>query len=168
MPKERAPGSLTDQQLLQAIRAIVQRQQSGGSGTSSSSGTVTEESIGDIIGDILGEIVVHVVGAAPDIILEVVTEGVPDVGDLADIVGDIVLDIGKEVVIHLIVDVILDLSLRPIDPQTLKDKGITAVAMERLAHAKLALELASQRTPAPSSRELAALRKILLQAKAKK
>jgi hypothetical protein len=167
MPKERAAGSLTDQQLLQAIRAIVQRQQSG-SGTSSSSGTVTEDSIGDIIGDILGEIVVHVVGAVPDIVIEVVTEGVPDVGDLADVVGDIIFDVGKEVVIHLIVDVILDLSLRPIDPQTLKDKGITGVAMERLAHAKLALELASQRTPAPSSRELAALRKILLEAKAKK
>jgi hypothetical protein len=154
--------TLTDKQLLDALRSLLQ--QSGGKGSSfSSSSQQAEISVGDLI----GEVVLHVIGAIPDIVVEVVTDGIPDVAEIADWVGELVLDIGKEVVIHLIVDVILDLAIRPVDPGSLQTGGIISVAQERFAHARMALDLASQRTPAPSSRELAALRKILLQAKSK-
>ncbi|MEP6717031.1 MAG: hypothetical protein ABJC09_15785 [Terriglobia bacterium] len=159
-----ASGKLTDEQLIQVISKLLSARGGSQGGATTSAGGTAEISVGDI----LGEIVLHVAGAGIDIIAEIVTEGIPDVGDLGDIVGELILDIGKEVIIHIIVDGILDVLLRPVDPRVIEGGDLAGVIQERIAHARVALEMAKTNTPAPSSRELAILRNVLLKSSAAK
>jgi hypothetical protein len=144
-------ASLTDKQLLTAIRAIL----------SSEAASAEESSVSsDATAASIGHVILHIVAAIPDIVAEVIAEG-----DLTDVVQDIILDIGKEIVLHIIVDLVLDVILRPVDPKVVNTGEFGAILRERVAHARVAAALATEQTKAPSSRELAALRKILLRSK---
>ncbi|MBS0262980.1 MAG: hypothetical protein JSS02_13630 [Planctomycetes bacterium] len=154
---------MSDKQIVDAVRLILASQsRSGSGGPAGGSGSgVAEISVGDV----LGEIVLHVVGAVPDIILEVVTEGVPDVDVVADVVGELVLDIGKEVIVHVIVDIIFDILAAPIHLKDLDSNGLRSALQQRVERAKRVVSLASPEQAAPSSRELADLRKAILKSR---
>jgi hypothetical protein len=157
---------ISDKQIVDAVRLILAKQnRSGLSGTAGgSSPGVSEISVGDI----LGEIVLHVTGAITDIVVEVVTEGVPDVDVIADVIGELVLDIGKHVVVNIIVDIIFDILFVPLNVKQLGSDGLRSALQDRVERAKRVVALASPEQAAPSSRELADLRKAILKSRASK
>lgn len=150
MSEKRRPPNLTEKQLLTAIRAILSSEAAAEEATLSSEATAAS----------VGHVILHIVAAIPDIVAEVIAEG-----DLSDVILDIVADIGKEIVLHVIVDLVLDIMLRPVDPKVINTGEFGAVLRERVAHARVAAALATEQTKAPSARELAALRQILLRSK---
>ena len=84
---------------------------------------------------------------------------------IVDVVGHVLGDI----VLEVVVDVLIDVLLRPIPPEGLKDPEQLRGELERrVIRAKRVVELASREGPAPSSRELAALRRMILKSRAAK
>jgi len=162
--KTNALKGLTDKQIADAIRLILAQDKKPGATTASAPSRVADISVGDVI----GEIVLHVIGAIPDIVVEVVTEGVPDVDVVADVIGDIVFDVGKEIVVHVLVDLVLDIIMTPLQVDKGDSAGLRGALEQRVERAKRVIAMASPDQAAPSSRELADLRKLMLKSRGRK
>jgi hypothetical protein len=109
-------------------------------------------------------------GIVSNVILNVTgpvfNQSIPDivnvVGQWTNNLDNVVLEVAKEVVVHLAVHAILSLAYDPADPALVAKGELGAVIRDRVRRAKLQYEHATQQAPASSSRELIALREIIL------
>ena len=111
--------------------------------------------------------VTHSVGFIPDFVGEIVTE-YSEYGDAGNVIADVIGDIAKDVVAAVILDLVMDLSLRPIPPGAVSSGKLGEVLKERVARAKQVTEMATRQGAAPSSRELALVRRVLMKHRERK
>ncbi len=158
--KTNALKGLTDKQIADAIRLILAQDKKLSATAASAASGVAEISVGDVV----GEIILHVIGPWVDI----VEDGIPDVDVVADVIGEIVVDVARELVVHVLVDVVLDIITSPLQVDKGDSAGLRSALEQRVERAKRVIAMASPDQAAPSSRELADLRKLMLKSRARK